>query len=157
MSTTAKIAALSKTKDTGVTPEHAKKMWPKLGSTHMAIVELTVAERTEDTGAAKGVKLAINTIELATDETAEHARELQRALYLARQPDKTLTAGVETTPRDVVIRGQVDVLHCDHCHHSLGADAINHGRRDGIQCIWVPCRHTVTTDEGTKCPCGMKP
>lgn len=157
MTTTAKIAGLSKTKDTGVTPEHAKKMWPKLGSKHMGIVELVVEERGEADADSKSIKLVIHAIELADDsDRGEHLRELQRAIYMARQPDKALTAGVETTPRDVVIRGKDLVLVCEKCEHSLGHDAVNHGRRDGVQCIWVPCRHTVTDTDGNTCPCGMK-
>lgn len=155
VTTTAKIAGLSNTKDTGVTPEHAKKMWPKLKSKHMAIVELVVDERGEVDTDDKSLKLAIHSIELADDgDRTEHLRELQRAIYMARQPDKTLTAGVESTPRDVVVRGQDIVLTCERCDHSLGDKAVNHGRREGVQCIHVPCRHTVSRDE-RECPCGM--
>lgn len=48
MSTTAKIAAAA-TKDTGITPELATTMWNRLGSRHIAIVELAVDSRSEDT------------------------------------------------------------------------------------------------------------
>lgn len=154
MTTKAKIAPLD-CKDTGITTAHAKKMWPKLGSTHLGVVELRVAERSEGDEDAKGVKLVIDNIELADEKTVEHTRELQRALYLARQVDKALTAGVEDTPVDVVNRGEVTVLICDHCEHRMTAKNINHGRRDGVQCIWVPCRHTVTEADGSDCLCGM--
>lgn len=155
MSTTAKIAGLN-CKDTGVTPKHAKDMWSKLGSSHMGIVEFIVDEHTESTDDTKGVKLVINQVELADDgNRAEHLRELQRAIYMARQPDKALTAGVETTPVDVVTQGKDLVLVCDSCSHSLGSQGINHGRRTGVQCIWVPCRHTVTDADDDACLCGM--
>lgn len=155
MTTTAKIAGLN-CKDTGVTAKHAKEMWPKLGSAHMAIVELVVDEHTESTDDSKGVKLLINQVELADDgDRAEHLRELQRAIYMARQPDKALTAGVEATPVDVVTRGKDLVLTCERCEHSLGDKAVNHGRRDGVQCLWLPCRHTVSDTDGPACPCGM--
>ena len=150
--TTAKIAAAN-CKDTGVTPTLAGKMWEKLGSRHIAIVELVVDERSEDVGDERGVKLVVASVEVAADgDTAEHMRELQRAIYMARQSDKALTAGVEDTPKDVAIRGQVTVLHCDRCVHSLGHPHINHGRRPGVACIWTKCRHTVAVDQDT-CTC----
>lgn len=153
MSTTSAKIATAQCKDTGVTPELAAEMWKKLGSRHIAIVELNVAERSEDVGDAKGVKLEVTTIEPATDtEAAEHLREMQRALYLARQTERALTSGVEATPRDVVLRGQTSVLFCDHCGHSLGSKHINHGRKESVACIYVPCRHGVIED-ADQCPC----
>ncbi|WP_183092928.1 hypothetical protein [Nocardioides stalactiti] len=150
--TTAKIAAAS-CKDTGVTPDLAAKMWAKLGSRHIAIVELIVDERSEDSGDTRGVKLTVASVEPAVDsDAAEHLRELQRAFYTARQPNRTLLAGVEATPRDVIIRGQVEVLFCDHCGQSFGSRSINHGRRDGVACIYTPCRHPVLEDV-PRCPC----
>lgn len=151
--TSAKIAAAN-LKDTGVTPAMAGKMWDKLGSRHIAIVELAVDERSEDVGDERGVKLVLTSIEVASDsDLAEHMRELQRAVYMARQPDKTLTAGVEESPRDVATRGQVTVLHCDRCVHSLGHAHINHGRRQGVACIWTKCRHTVNVGQDACTAC----
>lgn len=151
-STSAKIAAAA-LKDSGVTPSLAGKMWEHLGSQHIALVDLAVAERSEGTDDTRGVKLVVVDIEPAVDsDTAEHMRELLRALYMRRQPDPALTAGVESTPRDVVIRGQVEVLHCEHCEHSLGSKHINHARRTGVACIYAPCRHTVV-EGADRCPC----
>lgn len=145
--TTAKIASAT-LKDTGVTPALARKMWDKLGSHHIAIVELAVDERSEDVGDERGVKLVVTSLEVAEKaDVAEHMRELQRSIYMARQPDKALTAGIEETPRDVANRGQVTVLHCERCTHSFGNEHINHGRRAGVACIWAKCRHTVTVDQ----------
>lgn len=153
MSTTSAKIAAANLKDTGVTPDMARKMWDKLGSRHIAVVELVVDERTEDVGDTRGVKLTVTSIEVAGDnDMAEHMRELQRAIYMSRQSDKALTAGVEDTPKDIATRGQVTVLHCDRCVHSLGHAHINHGKRPGVACIWTKCRHTVNVGQDV-CSC----
>lgn len=153
MSTTSAKIAAANLKDTGVTPDLARKMWDKLGSRHIAVVELVVDERNEDVGDTRGVKLTVTSIEVAGDkDLQEHMRELQRAIYMGRQADKTLTAGVEDTPKEIAVRGQVTVLHCDRCVHSLGHPHINHGRRPGVACIWTKCRHTVAVEQET-CSC----
>ena len=101
--TTAKIAARTKTDNTGITPELATTMYKNLGSTHMAIVELRVAERTEGDDQSHAIKLEVNRVEpAATKDIDEHMRQLERALYFQRNPQQTLTAAARTAVPELI-------------------------------------------------------
>lgn len=152
--TTAKIAALNKTDNTGLTPEIARKLYDSLGRHQIAIVEFASSERTEGVDDSRAVKLEITHVEPSDDtETTEYLRELQRALYRKRNPQPALTADVanEPTVDGLLIEGTIH-LHCPNCatrwnfpgiHHSPGTVA------DGYPaCSWTDCGHTVDTDAG---------
>lgn len=103
--TTTKIAAAN-TKDTGITEPFAEKLWPNLGKTFMAVVELSVDEHSEDLAGDRGVKLVINSIEPGAGENVDtHLRELQRALYFRRNPQPHLDDPDEQTVTDVLRHG----------------------------------------------------
>lgn len=74
--------------------DHARSLYERLGTTRMAIVELRGVERlTPAPGEDKtpAVKLRIAGLEVAGPEQEEHVREAQRALYLQRTAQGTLT------------------------------------------------------------------
>jgi DNA segregation ATPase FtsK/SpoIIIE-like protein len=147
--TTAKIAALNKTDNTGLTPEIARKLYDSLGRHQIAIVEFASSERTEGVDDSKAVKLEITHCEPSDDdETSDYLRELQRALYRKRNPQPALTADVANEPTvDGLLIGGTIHLHCPNCaarwnfpgiHHSPGLQA------DGYPaCSWTDCGHTV--------------
>lgn len=106
--TTAKIAAKNDLKHTGITPDVARKFFDRLGTSRIAIVELASTEHTIDVDGKKSVKLDIQYVEIAEDDAVEdHLRELQRALYRQRQPQKPLDsiADQEPTVAQVVEQG----------------------------------------------------
>jgi hypothetical protein len=106
--TTAKIAAKNDVKHTGITPDVARQFYDRLGTARVAIVELASTEHTIDVDGKKSVKLDIQYIEIADDEAVEdHLRELQRALYNQRQPQKPIDSisDQEPTVEQIVDRG----------------------------------------------------
>lgn len=149
--TTAKIAALAKTENTGIVPELAQKMYDQLGSHHIAIVEFKVAERTEGDDDSHAVKLEIRALEPADDdETDEYLRNLQRALYFKRNPQPALTEGDPSEPSvdEILANGGEVQLHCAHCEHRYADRDIAHTRNreegDGfLPCSWKACGHVV--------------
>lgn len=156
MSTTAaKIAALNKTENTGITPELARKMYDKLGSKHIAIVEFKVDERTEGDDDSHTVKLEIRAVEPADDlDTDEYLRTLQRSLYFKRNPQPALTAKDSTEPSvdEVLATGGELRLNCPFCEHKYIDKDIAHTRNrdedDGyIPCSWRACAHVVDVHE----------
>lgn len=154
MSTTAKIAALSKTDTTGITPELADSMWNRLGSHHIAVVGFRVAERTEGEDDSHAVKLEISYLEPSDDDdTAEYLRELQRALYRKRNPQPALTANDATEPNvdGIIHRGAVH-LTCPSCTAKWNARGVAHApgpTDDGYPpCSWRECGHIVTSPTG---------
>ncbi len=107
--TTAKLAARKLTEECGITDDRARAMFDRLGSTHMAIVELRATERTEDTGDAQTVKLQLIHLELADADTADHLRDLARALYVGRTPiqlDIDSIDDVEPDADEIIRRGR---------------------------------------------------
>lgn len=158
MSATAKIAALSKTDNTGITPELARTMWDNLGSHHMAIVELKAAERTEGDDDSHGVKLEISMVEPVGDDDLvdEHCRELARALYRKRNPQPALTTGDPSEPTVTAVLDATGtlVLNCGVCEHKYAENAIAHTRGTGDDyppCIWRDCGHVVHAEEPDTC------
>lgn len=157
--TTAKIAALTKTENTGIVPELAQKMYDQLGSHHIAIVEFKVAERTEGDDDSHAVKLEIRALEPAGDDERidEHVRELQRALYYKRNPQPALTTGDPTEPTITAVidaTGEL-VLNCAECEHRYANTQIAHTRGnsdDYPPCIWRECGHICINGEGNICP-----
>jgi hypothetical protein len=84
-------------------------MYATLGSHHMAIVEVRVAETSEKDDDNTGVKLVIETIEPATGhDTEHHLRQLSRALWRERNPQTTLDSldQVEPTTEQVLAEGK---------------------------------------------------
>lgn len=106
MATLAKIAARPNLDGTGITPALADQMYSALGSYHMAIVELRVAETSEKDDDNTGVKLVVETIEPATSSDSEaHLRDLSRALWRERNPQTTLDSLDEVEPTtDQILR-----------------------------------------------------
>lgn len=158
MSTTAaKIASLSKTENTGITPELAQSMYDRLGSHHVAIVDFKVAERTEGDDDSHAVKLEIRAIEPATDDIVdEHLRKLQRAQYFKRNPQPALTTEDPTEPTVTAVLNQTGelVLSCAQCDHHYALTAIAHTRGttdDYPPCIWRDCGHIVRNGEPDEC------
>lgn len=144
MSTTvAKIAALAKTENTGITPGLAHKMYDKLGSKHIAIVEFKVAERTEGDDDSHAVKLEIRAVEPADDrDTDEYLRELQRALYRKRNPQPALTAKDSTEPTvDAVVAGGEIQLNCPECEIRYVEKGVAHTK--GLEDGYLPCSYRV--------------
>lgn len=85
MTVHAKIAALSNAKDTGITPELAKRLCDNLGANVPAIVTFYSDERTTGLSDDQSVKLVISSIEPALDETVKaHLEALAQALYRSR-------------------------------------------------------------------------
>lgn len=151
MSTTAKIAALNKTDNTGITPDLADNMWHALGSHHIAVVDFRVVERSEGEDDTNGVKLEIAYLEPADDtDTTGYLQELQRALYRKRNPQPALTAGDTTEPGvdGIIHRGQVH-LRCPNCEGKWNSPDIAHSpgpATDGYPpCSWKQCGHIVGT------------
>lgn len=147
-STAAKIASLNKTENTGITPPLARKMYDSLGSKHIAIVEFKVATRTEGDDDSHEVKLDILAVEpAASEETDEHLRELQRALYRRRNPQPALTVDVAAEPTiDGVIDEGIVELHCGTCEHRWTDKDVAHSRGtdEGFPpCTWRACGHIV--------------
>lgn len=108
--TTAKIAARNDTKHTGITPDVARQFYDRLGTTRIAIVELTSSEHTVDLEGKKSVKLELGFIETTGDDAVdEHLRDLARALHNQRTPQKPIEgiSEQERTVEEVVDRGQV--------------------------------------------------
>lgn len=107
--TTAKIAARNDLKHTGITPDIARKFYDRLGTSCIAIIELTSSEHTVDLEGKKTVKLEIGYVEVAEDAAAkDHLRELQQALYRQRHPQKPIDSIADQEPSvdDVVARGE---------------------------------------------------
>lgn len=147
--TTAKIAALNKTENTGITPELARTMYDQLGSHHIAVVDFRVAERTEGDDDSHAVKLEISYLEPADDkDTEDYLRELQQALYRKRNPQPALTAGDHTEPGvdGLIWRGEVH-LRCPNCDGKWDANTIAHAPGpvdDGYaRCTFTSCGHVV--------------
>ena len=155
--TTAKIAALSKTDNTGITPELARGLYATLGTSAVAIVELRSSERTEGVDDSHSVKLDITYVEPADDdETEEYLRELQRALYRKRNPQPALTSDDITEPGvdGLVLAGQVH-LTCPSCYQKWNARGVAHARGTVDQgyppCAWTECGHTTATHPHGDC------
>lgn len=161
--TTAKIAARTKTDNTGITPELATTMYKNLGSTHMAIVELRVAERTEGDDQSHAIKLEVNRVEpAATKDIDEHMRQLERALYFQRNPQQTLTAKdpLEQTVTTVLDKSGATVLNCALCEHRYSDVRIAHARGDSDEyppCVWTECGHICDAGESRACGKSHKP
>lgn len=99
MATEAKIASKS-TKNTGITPAIAQKLYDKLGRSRVAIVEIKAAAHTVDVDGKKSVKLELDFIETTEDEEVEEfLREFARALYRERTPDQPLTTVAAQEPK----------------------------------------------------------
>ena len=153
--TTAKIAALAKTDNTGITPDIARRLYDSLGRHQIAIVDFASSERTEGVDNSQAVKLEILHVEPSDDDdTSEYLRELQRALYRKRNPQPALTAGDSTEPDvdGLVISGQVH-LNCPHCYAKWNAKpAVAHapGPQDQgyPRCSWRECGHVVDNAHG---------
>lgn len=156
--TTAKIAARSKTENTGITPELADDLYHRLGSHQMAIVEFKVAERTEGDDDSQAVKLDITRVEPAADEvTEDHLHQLERALYFRRNPQPALTTGdpSEPTVTAVLDASGALVMNCAECEHKYADTSIAHTRgttEDYPPCIWRECGHIVRKHEDDLCP-----
>lgn len=156
--TTAKIAARAKTDNTGITPDLADTMYHQLGSHHIAIVELRVAERIEGDDDSHSVKLEVGRIEPAPDEFVEdHMRQLERALYFRRNPQPALTTGDPSEPTVTAVLDKTGdlVLNCALCEHKHADTSIAHARGEGDDwppCIWRECGHVVVAGEGDVCP-----
>jgi len=155
--TTAKVAARSKTDNTGITPELSTKMYKNLGSNYMAIVELRVAERIEGDDQSHAVKLEVNRIEPAADKDIEdHMRALERALYFKRNPQPTLTQKdpLEANVTKVMDKTGQTVLNCALCEHKYADTKISHARGAGPEwppCVWSSCGHVVDFTEPKVC------
>lgn len=106
--TTTKLAAAKLNDKKGITNQLARHMFDNLGSVHMAIVELRAVERTEHEGDDQAVKLELLTLEAADGPSADHLRELQRALWRKREPQTDILTldDVEPTVDEVLQRGE---------------------------------------------------
>lgn len=106
--TTAKIAARDG-KNTGITPTVAKELYAKLGTSRIAIVELTSTEHTIDIEGKQSVKLEISYVEpVESGEIEDYLRDLSRALYRARNPQEAIDtiSDQEPTAKDLLQRGR---------------------------------------------------
>lgn len=106
--TTAKIAARDG-KNTGITPTVAKELYAKLGTTRVAIVELTSTEHTIDIEGKQSVKLEISYVEpVESGPTEDFLRDLSRALYRERNPQEALDSisDQEPTTDELLHRGK---------------------------------------------------
>jgi len=128
---TAKIASVNKPENIGgLSQELAARLWDQLGSTHLAIVELKVADHTEDADGDKGIKLQITHLEPVNGhpDVADHLRELQRALYRTRSPQADIESfdDIEPTVGDVLQHGRAHLDHDDDGEPRL----FQHGDQD---------------------------
>lgn len=156
--TTAKIAALNKTDNTGISPKIADELYNQLGKNMIAVASFSSSERTEGVDDSKSIKLNIDFIEPADNEdTEEYLRELQRALYRKRNPQPALTNGdpTEADVTEVVIRGQIQ-LHCLRCSNRWKNPTIVHARGTAEEgypaCYWTNCGHSVNFHAEDDCP-----
>lgn len=147
--TTIKLAAGKLDQERGVPDDLAATMYHTLGSTHVAIVELTVSERTEGTGDKQTARLVVTHLEvIPNDDMAEHARDIARAVYRERTDrDQLSIDSLADVPedRDEIIRRGKGLLPCPVCLHTQADDRIRHApdpHADGAYCSW-----TVTGDE----------
>ena len=147
--TTAKIAALNKTDNTGITPEISRRLYDSLGKSQIAVVEFVSSERTEGVDDSHAVKLEIRHVEPSDDDdTSDHLRELQRALYRKRNPQPALTADVSNEPTvdGILWQGEVH-LHCPTCTAKWNAAGIAHAPGPTVDgyppCSWRTCGHVV--------------
>lgn len=153
--TTAKLAAAKLDETLGIPDQTADAMFAgRLGATHMAIVELQVAERTEGKADKHTVKLQAIHLELAGDTAiADHLRDLSRAIYTGRTPkqlDIDSFDDVEPDAEEILRRGQ-GLLPCPNCLHAHDLDRIDHlpdTETDGW-CSWRPCGHPVNAGDTT--------
>lgn len=145
--TTAKLVSRNLTDHLGSSlPEHiAARCYHNLGTHLIGIVELKAAKHAEDDDGNQSVDLVVTALEVATDPDHDnHLRELQAALYAARQTD-TLD-GTAEDPDQVVARGQ-SLLTCEVCLHGLGDTRISHITPDDDGgCEW-DCGHVVMTGQ----------
>lgn len=155
--TTASIAAMPKTENTGITPELARSLYATLGTSAVAIVELRSSERTEGVDHSHKVKLEIKFVEPADDlETEDYLRELQRALYIKRNPQPALTSKDITEPGvdGLLLNGTVH-LYCPNCDQKWNARGVAHSRgtvREGYPpCAWTECGHATSTHPHGDC------
>lgn len=82
--TTAKIRGKG-LEHTGVTEEHAEKMYANIGGYYKGIVELKVVRHSVDDDGKRTVELAIDAIEIADGhQMDEHLRQLSRAIHYER-------------------------------------------------------------------------
>lgn len=155
MTTTANIAGLSKTDQTGITPKLAESLRSKLGTGAIAIVELLSDEKREGADGSFGVKLVIKSVEPADDpDTDEYLRELSRVLYIKRNPQMALTDKDSTEPTvDAVLTTGAHHLRCEHCNIKVTEKRIAHSKGDDyLPCSWRACGHLLAAHEADKCP-----
>jgi hypothetical protein len=106
--TTARLASGKLNDRKGITDEAARTLFDNLGTTRMAVVELKSREHSESADDKQVVTLEVIGLELAdTLESADHLRELQRALWRKREPQTDIDSliDVEPTEDDVLARG----------------------------------------------------
>lgn len=134
MNTTARIRTKALT-NTGLTDDHAERMFNNIGSHHLAIVELKVTQHAETDDGEQKVDLIITMLEPSTTpDMDDHLRELARALAYERRlhaPDEQLTIDnhddLNPRPADVIAHALRHTPHtynptpgttqCDTCGH----------------------------------------
>jgi hypothetical protein len=140
VTTTAKLAG---SKLAWIDETTADSMFHRLGSHHLAIVELKVDKREEKDAEDEDqvVGLKVTNLTLATNELANHLRDLARAEFLRRKNGNQASLLDDDADSDEIIRrGKAVFRTCQTCLHDRTDETISHWLgdvdSDDAWCTW---------------------